>query len=133
MALGKMKRVENLDPTKWAAASYIFVKVEGAWSSRAEEYLLLTDHEYKEASERASKNTEDIPSLGRGVFTRVANTEKKASADNYYLAFWVLDPEGTRVDLMFTEEAMTRIRERADKNPEDIEANKESWLSDLFD
>ena len=93
----------------------------------------MTDHEYKEASERASKNIEDLPPLTRGVFTRMANTEKKAAADDYYLAFWVLDSDGNGVDLMFTEEEMTRIRDRVDKNPEDIEANKESWLADLFD
>ena len=130
MALGKMKRVANLDPKKWAAKSYLFVKVEGAWSSRAEEYLLITDHEFEEASKRASKNPEDDPHLNRGVFTRVFNTKMQAAADNYYLALWAHDPDGNDVALMFTEEEMTRIRERLEAKPEDIEANKESWLAD---
>ena len=133
MALGKMKRVANLDPKKWANESYLFVKVEGAWSSRAEEYLLITDHEYEEASKRASKNPEDDPDLKRGVFTRVFNTKMAAAADTYYLAMRVRDEKGDDVELMFTEEEMNRIRERVEKNPEDIEANRESWLADLFD
>jgi hypothetical protein len=133
MALGKLKRVANLDPKKWSNKSYLFVKVEGAWSARAEEYLLITNHEYREASKRASRNPEDDPHLKRGVFTRVFNTKMEAAADNYYLAMWVSDTDGKDVELMFTEEEMTRIRDRVDANPEDIEANRESWLADLFD
>lgn len=134
MAMGKMKRVANLDPKKWANESYLFVKVEGAWSEQAEEYLLLTDHEFKEAADRAQKNPEDVPAhLGRGVFTRVTNMNKQAAADDYYLAFRVRGPKGNEMNLMFTEEGMDRIRERVEANPEDIEANKESWLADLFD
>lgn len=134
MPMGKMKRVANLDPKKWSTDSYLFVKVEGAWSGRAEEYLLLTDHEFKVAADRAEKNPEDIPSrLGRGVFTRVSNMNKQAAADDYYIAFRARSPEGNEMSLMFTEEGMDRIRERVEDNPEDIEANKESWLADLFD
>lgn len=133
MAKGKIKRVANLDPQKWENESYLFVKVEGAWSGQAEEYLLVTDHEYAEASERANKNTEDVPNLGRGVFTRVDNQDKQAAADSYYIAFQVQDPGGHPVNLMFTEEAMDRIRKRVEANAEDIEANKTGWLADLLD
>jgi hypothetical protein len=132
--MGKMKRVANLDPKKWANDSYLFVKVEGAWSAQAEEYLLLTDHEFKEAADRAEENSEDVPShLGRGVFTRVNNMNKRAAADDYYIAFRARGPKGKEMNLMFTEEGMDRIRERVEANPEDIEENKESWLADLFD
>ncbi len=133
MAKGKMKRVANLDPQKWENESYLFVKVEGAWSGQAEEYLLLTDHEYIEASARASKNPEDVPDLKRGVFTRVDNRDKQAAADDYYIAFQVQDADGGDVNLMFTEEAMDRIRKRVEANAEDIEANRTGWLADLFD
>ena len=133
MAKGKMKRVANLDPQKWENESYLFVKVEGSWSAQAEEYLLLTDHEVTEASDRASKNTEDVPDLKRGVFTRVDNRDKQAAADDYYIAFQVRDADGNDVDLMFTEEAMDRIRKRVEANAEDVEANKTGWLADLFD
>jgi len=133
MAKGKIKRVANLDPQKWENESYLFVKVEGSWSAQAEEYLLLTDHEVTEASDRASKNTEDVPDLKRGVFTRVDNRDKHAAADDYYIAFQVRDADGNDVDLMFTEEAMDRIRKRVEANAEDVEANKTGWLADLFD
>lgn len=134
MPMGKMKRVANLDPKKWANDSYLFVKVEGAWSEQAEEYLLLTEHEFKEATDRAEKNPEDIPAhLGRGVFTRVTNMNKQAAADDYYIAFRARGPKGKERHLMFTEEGMDRIRKRVEDNPEDIEENKESWLADLFD
>ena len=108
-------------------------KVEGAWSGQAEEYLLLTDHEYIEANARASKNPEDVPDLKRGVFTRVDNRDKQAAADDYYIAFQVQDADGGDVNLMFTEEAMDRIRKRVEANAEDIEANRTGWLADLFD
>lgn len=133
MAKGKIKRVANLDPQKWENESYLFVKVEASWSTQTEEYLLMTDYEYAEASTRASKNSEDVPDLSRGVFTRVDNRDKQAAADDYYVAFQVRDPEGNDVDLMFTEEGLDRIRKRVAANPEDIEANKEGWLADLFD
>lgn len=134
MAKGKIKRVANLDfAQKWANSAYFFVKVEGAWSGKAEEYLLITDREYADAAERAAKNTEDIPDLGRGVFTRVDNTSKKAGADDYYLAFRVAGATGEDTQLMFTEEGMDRIRKRVEANAEDIEANKTGWLADLLD
>jgi len=133
MAMGKMKRVANLDPKKWSSDSYLFVKVEAHWSSDVEEYLLITDSEYKEAVDRGLKNPEDDPGLGRGVFTRVDNKDKKAAADPYYITFWVRGLRGSRELLMFTEEKMDRIRDRVQKNSEDVEANKESWLADLFD
>lgn len=133
MAKGKIKRIANLDPKKWENDSYLFVKVEASWSSDTEEYLLITDHEFREAVDRGEKNSEDVPDLGRGVFTRVDNQNKKAAADEYYIAFHVADPDGDSLCLMFTEEAMERIRARVEKNSEDIEANRESWLADLFD
>ena len=40
---------------------------------------------------------------------------------------------GKWATLLFTEEGLDRIRERVQKNAEDIEANRESWLADLFD
>jgi len=133
MAKGKIKRVANLDPQKWENETYLFVKVEGAWSGKAEEYLLITEGEFEEAAGRAKKNLEDRPDLRRGVFTRVDNRVKQAAADDYYLALWVRGPDGDDVDLMFTEEGMDRIRKRVEANPEDIEHNKTGWLADLLD
>ena len=132
MSLGKIKRVANISPKFAANVSYLFVKVEAAWSSDQEEYLLMTEHEVKEASERASRNPEDVPKLRRGVFTRVWNTKKQASADGYYIAFTVM-MENKAENLMFTEEEMDRIRHRVSQNQEDIDANKTGWLLDLLD
>ena len=133
MAKGKVKREANLDRKFGASESYLFVKIEAAWSSQREEYLLLTDSEVREASSRAHKNSDDFPSdLSLGVFTRVDNSKRLASADGYYLSFRVLH-DGHEVPLMFTEEEMDRVRLRVEKNQEDIEANKTGWLADLFD
>jgi hypothetical protein len=134
MAKGKIKRVANIDQKFGANAEYLFLKVQADWNADAEEYLLLTDHEYDEALERSDKNPEDLPSLSRGEFTRVDNTQRKFGADSYYVAIRVKPEAGGKwATLLFTEEGLDRIRERVQKNAEDIEANRESWLADLFD
>ena len=48
MAKGKVKKIANLDAKFGAAGEYWFVKVQAPWSHDAEEYWLLTDHEYQE-------------------------------------------------------------------------------------
>jgi hypothetical protein len=132
MAKGKLKKVANLDVKSGASPSYLFFKVQTEWSGQ-EEYLLITDHELETAASRANANASDMPSLPRGVFTRVNNKEAHASADAYYIAMRVVEANGFMVALMFTEAEMERIRDRVGKNAEDIQANKESWLADLLD
>ena len=133
MAKGKIKRVANIDQKFGANAEYLFVKIQADWDSGNEEYLLITDHEFEDAVERAGKNPEDIPKLSKGEFTRVGNKERVATADPYYIAIRVRPVDEGWTTIMFTEEEMDRIRDRAAKNAEDIEANRESWLADLFD
>ena len=127
-----MKRVANLEAKFGEADSYLFMKVQTEWSGN-EEYLLLTDHEVETAASRAEKNAEDIPHLARGVFTRVDNKEAHSSADSYYIAMRAMVMDSIIMDLMFTESEMDYIRLRVEKNAEDIEANRESWLADLLD
>lgn len=132
MAKGKIKRVANLGAKVGAAPSYLFMKVQAEWSGR-EEYLLMTENEVDTAAERAEKNSDDIPDLSRGVFTRVDNKNARAGANSYYIAVRAQYEDSLHLNLMFTEHEMEYIRLRVENNAEDIEANRESWLADLLD
>ena len=132
MAKGKIKRVANLDRKFGANDSYLFVKVQADYSSNAEEYLLLTDEEFKNASQRGVDNPEDTEGLSRGILSSRENLLRKFGAAPYYFALRV-SYEGESHALLFTEAGLERIRQRTEKNAEDIEANKTGWLADLFD
>ena len=133
MAKGKIKRVANLDRKFGANRSYLFLKVQADWSSDAEEYLLLTDDEFADCAARGADNPEDTEGLKRGILTLRYNAEKKFGAAAYYYAVLVATAESGEARLLLTEAGLQRIRQRAEKNAEDIEANKEGWLADLFD
>lgn len=133
MAKGKIKRVANLDRKFGANRSYLFLKVQADWSSDAEEYLLLTDDEFADCAARGADNPEDTEGLKRGILTLRDNAEKKFGAAAYYYAVLVATAESGEARLLLTEAGLERIRQRAEKNAEDIEANKEGWLADLFD
>ena len=68
-----------------------------------------------------------------GRVKRVENIARKFGADPWYYYLKVQDEAGTEEYWLLTEEEVARIRERVAKNPEDLAANKESWLADLLD
>lgn len=114
MALGRLKRVNNLAPKWGSSESYWFVKVQSDYGS--EEYWLVTDHERKRFS---AKEFVD----GRiGIFTLW---------EFYYTV--PLKCDGKWESWWLTGADLERIRDRVEKNQEDIEANRESWLADLID
>ena len=133
MAKGKIKRVANLDRKFGANESYLFLKVQADYASDAEEYLLLTDDEFTDAAARGVSNPEDVQDLKRGILTVRENTERKFGAADSYYAVRVRTVGGEDADILLTESGLERIRQRVEKNAEDIEANRESWLADLFD
>ena len=133
MAKGKIKRVANTDRKFGANDSYLFVKVQADYSSDAEEYLLLTDEEFTDAAIRGADNPEDVEGLRRGILTVRENSERKFGAANSYYAVRILTAGDKDANLLLTESSLERIRQRVEKNTEDIEANKEGWLVDLFD
>ena len=133
MAKGKIKRVANLDRKFGANESYLFLKVQSDYATDAEEYLLLTDDEFSDAAARGADNPEDTEGLRRGVLTVRENTERRfGSADSYY-ALRVRAVGDVDANLLITGSGLERIRQRVEKNDEDIEANRESWLANLFD
>lgn len=133
MSKGLVKRVANTDARFGSAPEYLFVKVQADWSADEEEFLLMTDHEYAEAVDRASRNPEDVPRLTRGVYAVVENALRRFGEDTFYIAVHVRSEGGDDVALMFTDEALNRVRERVAANREDVDANKPGWLADLFD
>jgi len=137
MAQGKIKRVANIDQKFGANESYLFLKVEAhGRGEEGEEYWLLTDDECEKFRYRAGRNATDVPThTKRGVFVRVANRDPSPTADKWYIAVRALlvGEPSTPVDLMLTEEELERVRQRVESNLEDIMANKEGWLADLFD
>ena len=133
MAKGKIKRVANLDRKFGANRWYLFLKVQSDYASDAEEYLLLTDDEFSDCAARGADNPEDTEGLRRGILTVRENTERRfGSADSYY-ALRVRAAGGVDANLLITGSGLERIRQRVEQNAEDIEANRESWLTDLFD
>lgn len=133
MAKGKIKRVANTDRKFGANSSYLFVKVQADYASDAEEYLLLTDEEFTDAAARGADNPEDVEGLKRGILTVRENTECKFGAANSYYAVQVRTAGDKDANLLLTGSGLERIRQRVEKNTEDIEANKEGWMADLFD
>ncbi len=133
MAKGKIKRVANLDRKFGSNESYLFLKVQSDYATDSEEYLLLTDDEFSDCATRGVDNTEDTVDLRRGILTVRENTERRfGSADSYY-ALRVQTAGGVEANLLITGSGLERIRQRVEANAEDIEANRESWLADLFD
>ena len=133
MAKGKFKRVANLDRKFGANESYLYVKVQSAYSHRAEEYLLLTDNDFSDAAARGADNPEDCGDLDYGILTLRENTERRFGSSDHYYALRVKSEDGNPATLLFTDAGLERIRQRVEANAEDIEANKTGWLADLFD
>mgnify|MGYP003110170116 CR=1 FL=1 len=57
--------------------------------------------------------------LKRGLLERKSNLDKKGSADSWYFSILVKNASGDYETLLFTEEDLTRSRERVRMNPED--------------
>lgn len=134
MSMGKLKRVDNIERKFGADPWYWFLKVQALRGGElGEEYWLVTEEEAVRFQERARVNPEDDPERRRGVFAKVKNKDPKFGANDEYYGLFVTDGNGMRHLWMLTESDVERLRERVAKNPEDIKANKESWLADLFD
>jgi hypothetical protein len=134
MAQGRIKRIANTERKFGADEHYLFLKVQAEGRGEAgEEYWLVTEEEAAYFEHRASNNPEDRPKEGIGVFSRVANNAPTPTANEWYIALKVQAPSGNKTTWMLTEHDLERIRQRVEKNTEDIEANREGWLADLFD
>jgi len=57
--------------------------------------------------------------MKRGLLERKSNLDKKATANPWYISILVKNAEGNYETLLFTEEDLTRSRERTRLNPED--------------
>ena len=130
MALGKLTRTQNLKRRFGAGAGYWSTKVQSELDH--EEYWLATDKERQKFVRRSEDNLEDVTNRRRGVFTIVENSQRKFGSDSSYYSV-TLSVEGVREIWFLTSYDLERLRKRAENNSEDIEANKESWLSDLLD
>ena len=131
MALGKLKKVGNINPKLNASESYGFIKVQS--ESGGEEYWLVTDRERTRFKDRAAKNPEDrTHDPRRGRFYIVANEAPKPNARDSYYSLTVHTEDGPEA-WMLSDYDLERLRVRTERNSEDIEANRESWLADLFD
>lgn len=135
MAKGRLKQIDNTDARFGADPWYWFLKVQTPGRAEEnEEYWLVTEEEAVKFTERASKNPEDVPDRSRrGVLRKVENTEARFGAAEAYHEVLVVTPAKDHVHWMLTEFDLSRIRERVAKNAEDVEANREGWLADLFD
>jgi len=129
--MGDIKEVKNLNQKFGSNSSYLFCKVQEQHGE--EEYWLLTPRELEEFVDRALSNSEDLDwGLDNGEFSFVSNNWEKSNEDSFYICAKVcLDEED--MDLLLTQEDLDNIRYRVEQNQEDIEANKEHWLFDLFD
>jgi len=131
MALGKLKQVKNSSRRFGAVGSYWFLKTQADYGQ--EEYWLVTEAERQKFRARAARNPEDTPDRRRGVYTVVENKKRVFGSDVSYFAVEVASPDREREDWFMTAYELERLRERAEKNKEDIDANKEKWLADLLD
>lgn len=131
MSRGDIKEIDNLNKKFGANKTYLFCKIQEKHGE--EEYWLLTHNELEEFIDRANGNSEDLEwELDNGEFTFVHNNWKTASENNYYICA-KLSLDGEEIDLLLTQEDLDNIRYRVEQNQEDIAANKEHWLFDLFD
>ena len=135
MAQGKTTVIPNIDRKFGADPEYVFLKTQAEGRGEAgEEYWLLTHEEVRTFTKRAATNPEDTSDFGRGIFGRIANSDPRPNANEHYIAVDVqTESGGDLVKWLLTEYELERIRVRVEKNNEDIEANRESWLADLFD
>jgi len=130
MSLGVLKSVPNLKRKFGASPTYLFLKVQSGYGQ--EEYWLVTDGERKKFMDRAGTNPEDIFDNRRGWFIVVENQNRKFGTDPSYFAVRVKH-EGELERWFMTTKELERVRLRTEDNAEDIEANRESWLTDLLD
>ncbi len=57
--------------------------------------------------------------MKRGLLEMKSNLDKKATADAWYFSILVKNADGNYETLLFTQETLTRARERTRLNPED--------------
>lgn len=133
MALGVYREIDNADRRFGSHDSYLFLKVQTGKAEEDEEYWLVTAAEAKEFMVRAYRNVEDWADSKRGTVSKVANQDHKFGEHSEYHHVKV-KPKGQEPEhWLLTEHDLKVVRERAAANAEDIEANREGWMADLFD
>jgi len=68
--------------------------------------------------------------MKRGLLELKSNLDKKNAADSWYFSILVKNASGEYETLLFTQEDLTRSRERTRLNPED--ETKPTWLDKLL-
>ena len=132
MALGKLSTITNIQAKVGANETYCFMKVQSLCDN--EEYWMLTELELKSFTARARKNPEDYSLfVRRGVFRKLENKDRKFGANDHYYGVKYTDHHSQVQYLLMTEKELERVRYRPKTNPEDVAANKVSWISDLLD
>lgn len=154
MSQGKVRVIDNAEARFGSQPTYLFLKVQ--WDREGEggeEYWLLTETERLRFEHRAASATGEaqgdaprpllnpgrawleeryLPQTSRGVVRRIPNTGTTFGTAETYLAVWVA-LDGIARWWLLTDTEVTRIRERAFANHEDIDRAREGWLADLFD
>lgn len=118
MALGKLTKIANTDITHHAEdKEYFFCKVQ--LPHGAEEYWLLTDGDLKQV-----RDIEDPagPQLRQGHLELLPRNRNAV----------LVNQDGDDLVLVLSDDRLERVRARVDRNQEDIELHKESWLANLF-
>jgi hypothetical protein len=123
MTYGRLKRIDNTQPKMGSAFFYFFVKVRSGPAEWQEEYWLVTEKESAKFWIRGVGS----PKPSQLGYLHTFDTEY--GSDGILVAY----PIGSPVLWVLTPGDLERIRTRAEKNAEDIAANRESWLRDLFD
>lgn len=133
MLKGRIKSIKNTNRKFGELDKYLILKIEADYNKSTEEYILLTQHEFNVAIDRANKNQEDLHNKNVGIQTIVSNTNRKFGSLSEYHAINVIDEYKCFKSILLTAHTLERARKRAEKNQEDIELNKSSWFEDLLD
>lgn len=121
--LGLVRMIENEEARFGADPWYFFAKVQSP--HKEEEYWLVTEEEADLFASRVK------PVSTKPELTPLGHFRWDALNTHWVIA--VESREMGRMAWRLTPRDLQRIRERVGKNQEDIAANQESWLADLFD
>ena len=129
--LGVLVLIGNLGPARGEDEKYVYVKVQ--FPHGGEEHWLLTDGDLAGGKTRwkglirAGISPRGQP-LGHVCFMRDG-----AGIEINTMELRWKHRRRTRQGLVLTDADLERIRQRVERNAEDIEAHHESWLTDLLD
>ena len=133
MSIGVYREVVNTDRKFGTHPTYLFLKVQSGTKEEDEEYWLVTPNEAQEFASRAERNVEDWVKDKKGSLSKVDNAEHKFGEQLVYFHVLVKPRRKDAVHWLLTETDLATLRERTANNDEDIEANREGWMADLFD